>query len=164
MSVWQSEECFPSTLSTRILFSICQQVLNLCISILVCGRTMMVLYRHRGKLREVSAATMMIFGCWRQKGILFPSRAADKPPRAPRFTPPTLEEVQSYVSERHSAVDPQGFIDFYTAKGWLVGKSPMKDWRAACRNAESWERWAKHPNSNRIRTSDEYAKEADFFG
>lgn len=91
-------------------------------------------------------------------------KQADKPPRAPRFTPPTLAEVQSYVAERHSAVDPQGFIDFYAAKGWLVGKAPMRDWKAACRNAESWERWAKQPNSNRIRTSDEYAKGADFFG
>ena len=61
--------------------------------------------------------------------------------RAKRFTPPTLAEVQSYVAERHSAVDPQGFIDFYEAKGWMVGKTPMKDWKAACRNAEKWERW-----------------------
>ena len=67
---------------------------------------------------------------------------ADKPPRT-RFVPPTLEEVQSYVSERHSNVDPQGFIDFYEAKGWMVGKTPMKDWKAACRNAEAWERWNK---------------------
>ena len=89
---------------------------------------------------------------------------AATPPRAKRFTPPTVAEVQSYVAERHSAVDPQGFIDFYAAKGWLVGKSPMRDWKAACRNAESWERWAKQPNSNRIRSSDEYAREADFFG
>ena len=56
--------------------------------------------------------------------------------RAKRFTPPTLAEVQSYVAERHSAVDPQGFIDFYASKGWMVGKTPMKDWKAACRNAE----------------------------
>lgn len=61
--------------------------------------------------------------------------------RAKRFTPPTLAEVQSYVAERQSPVDPQGFIDFYEAKGWLVGKTPMKDWKAACRNAEKWERW-----------------------
>ena len=66
---------------------------------------------------------------------------ADKPPRAKRFTPPTLAEVQSYVAERHSPVDPQGFIDFYASKGWMVGKTPMKDWKAACRNAEKWERW-----------------------
>ena len=62
--------------------------------------------------------------------------------RAKRFTPPTLAEVQSYVAERQSPVDPQGFIDFYESKGWLVGKTPMKDWKAACRNAEKWERWA----------------------
>ncbi len=67
---------------------------------------------------------------------------ADKPPRS-RFTPPTLAEVQSYVSERHSPVDPQEFIDFYEAKGWMVGKTPMKDWKAACRNAEKWDRLSK---------------------
>ena len=63
--------------------------------------------------------------------------------RATRFTPPTLAEVQSYVAERHSPVDPQAFIDFYEAKGWMVGKTPMRDWKAACRNAERWDRWAK---------------------
>lgn len=75
---------------------------------------------------------------------------AASPPRAARFTPPTLAEVQAYVSERQSPVDPQGFLDFYAAKGWVVGKTPMKDWKAACRNAESWERWAKRPDKNRI--------------
>lgn len=63
--------------------------------------------------------------------------------RAERFIPPTLEEVQAYVAERRSPVDPQGFIDFYASKGWVVGKVPMKDWKAACRNAEKWERWGK---------------------
>ena len=63
--------------------------------------------------------------------------------RAKRFTPPTLAEVQSYVAERHSAVDPQEFIDFYESKGWMVGKTPMKDWKAACRNAEKWDRWER---------------------
>lgn len=60
-----------------------------------------------------------------------------------RFVPPTLTEVQSYVAERQSPVDPQGFIDFYASKGWMVGKTPMKDWKAACRNAETWERWSR---------------------
>lgn len=64
--------------------------------------------------------------------------------RVTRFTPPTLAEVQSYVAERHSAVDPQEFIDFYASKGWMVGKTPMKDWKAACRNAEKWDRWSKN--------------------
>ena len=72
------------------------------------------------------------------------SYCSPPPPTGPqRFVPPTLAEVQSYVAERQSPVDPQGFIDFYASKGWMVGKTPMKDWKAACRNAETWERWSR---------------------
>ena len=72
------------------------------------------------------------------------SYCSPPPPSGPkRFVPPTLAEVQSYVAQRQSPVDPQGFIDFYASKGWMVGKTPMKDWKAACRNAETWERWSR---------------------
>lgn len=72
------------------------------------------------------------------------SYCSPPPPSGPKlFVPPTLAEVQSYVAERQSPVDPQGFIDFYASKGWMVGKTPMKDWKAACRNAETWERWSR---------------------
>jgi hypothetical protein len=53
------------------------------------------------------------------------------------FTPPTLEEVQEYCTERGNGVDPQRFIDYYTANGWLVGKNKMKDWKACVR---TWEK------------------------
>ena len=94
------------------------------------------------------------------------SIVADKPSRTTRFTPPTLEEVTAYAKERGSKVDPQGFIDFYASKGWLVGKSPMKDWKAACRNAEKWERWDKAPaaDRNRLRSDSDYQSSNDFFG
>ena len=65
------------------------------------------------------------------------------PPTTKRFVPPTLEEVREYVRSRNSPVDPQEFFDFYESKGWMVGKNKMKDWRAACRNAENWDRWKK---------------------
>ena len=61
-----------------------------------------------------------------------------KPPK--RFTPPKREEVADYCRERGNKVDPDRFVDFYTSKGWMVGKSPMKDWKAAVRG---WEREAK---------------------
>lgn len=77
---------------------------------------------------------------------------ADKPPRRSRFVPPTVEQVAEYVRSRGSSVDPQGFIDFYEAKGWMVGRTPMKDWKAACRNAESWERWKNQPQTPPRRT------------
>lgn len=53
------------------------------------------------------------------------------------FSPPTAEEVASYCRERGNNVDPETFVDFYSAKGWKVGSSPMKDWRASVR---TWEK------------------------
>ena len=85
---------------------------------------------------------------------------ADKPPTPTtsrkKFVPPTLDEVTAYVKERGSMVDPQGFIDFYSSKGWVVGKSPMKDWKAACRNAESWERWKRPEGRDSVKTAEDY--------
>lgn len=88
-----------------------------------------------------------------------------KPPTRSHFVPPTLEEVTAYVQERGSKVDPQGFIDYYAARGWMVGNAPMQDWKAACRNAESWERWDKKPNANdrdRLRSEADYGDD-NFF-
>ena len=68
---------------------------------------------------------------------------AATPPRAKRFTPPTLAEVQA-------------------SKGWLVGKTPMKDWKAACRNAEKWERWNRNDSRSEVKTIADYGTE-DFF-
>ena len=59
--------------------------------------------------------------------------------RARRFTPPTLDDVLAYVRERGASVDAQKFIDFYTSKGWMIGKNPMKDWKAAVRTWENRE-------------------------
>ena len=53
-----------------------------------------------------------------------------------RFTPPSVEQVTEYCKERNNNVDPQSFVDFYTAKGWMVGKNKMRDWKAAVR---TWE-------------------------
>ena len=54
--------------------------------------------------------------------------------RARRFVPPTVEDVAGYVREIGCAVDPERFVDFYASKGWMVGKTRMKDWKAAVRN------------------------------
>lgn len=54
-----------------------------------------------------------------------------------RFIPPSIEDVQAYIEEKHFSVDAEHFVDYYTANGWRVGKNPMKDWKATVRN---WER------------------------
>lgn len=66
-----------------------------------------------------------------------------------RFTPPTLSEVSSYCLERKNKVDPQRFIDFYEAKGWMIGKNKMKSWKAAVRTWEGRESEVV-PNTNPI--------------
>ena len=53
-----------------------------------------------------------------------------------KFTIPTPEEVQAYCDERKNGILGQQFCDFYSAKGWKIGKEPMKDWKAAVR---TWE-------------------------
>lgn len=57
--------------------------------------------------------------------------------KAKRFIPPTVDEVAAYCQERGNGLDPETFVDFYASKGWMVGKNPMKDWKAAVR---TWER------------------------
>lgn len=59
---------------------------------------------------------------------------ADKPPTRPRFSPPTVNEVRSYCSEKGYSVDADRFVNYYTSNGWKVGKNPMKDWKAAVRS------------------------------
>lgn len=79
---------------------------------------------------------------------------ASSPPRAARFTPPSVEEVRVYCAERKNSVDPERFVDFYASKGWLVGKSKMKDWRAAVRSWERSDSQQKMTNKDRIRSYD----------
>lgn len=68
---------------------------------------------------------------------------AAKAPPAPRkgFVPPTQAEIGAYVREAKLTMDPQEFVDYYTANGWKIGSHTMKDWRAAARN---WARKEAH--------------------
>lgn len=54
-----------------------------------------------------------------------------------RFVPPTPQEVDAYCQQRQNGIDGNEFCDFYASKGWMIGKSKMKDWRAAVR---TWEK------------------------
>lgn len=60
-----------------------------------------------------------------------------------RFVKPTVEEIDAYCRERGNAINAESFFDFYESKGWMVGKSPMKDWKAAIR---TWEKSGRTTN------------------
>ena len=82
-----------------------------------------------------------------------------KTPR--RFVKPSVEEVQAYCDERGNGMDARSFVDFYECKGWMVGKNPMKDWKAAVRTWEQRDdfRMARQPSRSQKPTlADIYAE------
>ena len=48
-----------------------------------------------------------------------------------KFVKPTIDEIKEYIKEKGYDVDAERFFNFYESKGWVVGKSPMKNWKAA---------------------------------
>ena len=61
--------------------------------------------------------------------------------RSAPFAPPTVDEVRTFAEERGMAgFDADLFVESYGAKGWMIGKSPMKDWKLAAQraNREGW--------------------------
>ena len=59
---------------------------------------------------------------------------------AVRFQKPSLDDIRAYCISRGNNVDSEQFFNFYESKGWTIGKSPMRDWRAAVR---TWEKREK---------------------
>ena len=62
--------------------------------------------------------------------------------KAKRFVKPSIDEITLYCREKNKYVDAERFWNFYESKGWKVGKSPMKDWKAAISN------WATNYSDN----------------
>lgn len=56
-----------------------------------------------------------------------------KQKRDRRSIPPTIEEVAEYCKKNNYGIDPNYFVDFYTSKNWMVGKTKMTDWQASVR-------------------------------
>lgn len=80
----------------------------------------------------------------------------DKESDNTRFKPPTIEEVQSYCQERKNGIDAESFIDYYTARNWMLGKVKMKDWKAAVRT------WERNNHSQPKSKEKQYTTAADY--
>ena len=57
--------------------------------------------------------------------------------KSSRFVKPTADEVASYCQENGYDIDAERFVLYYEARGWLIGKQKMKNWRAA---VATWQR------------------------
>lgn len=68
-----------------------------------------------------------------------PAKPAPEPiQKIKRFVKPKLEELREFCEEKNLNIDVGRFFNYYESKGWKVGMTPMKDWKAAVRN------WAKN--------------------
>lgn len=72
-----------------------------------------------------------------------------------RFRAPSPAEVAEYARSYAASkdldldstdFDPERFVDFYAQKGWMVGRTRMRDWRASVRN---WVRTSKPKEGKR---------------
>jgi phage replication O-like protein O len=46
------------------------------------------------------------------------------------FTPPTLEQVEAYILEKHLRVNGKRFFDYFDAGEWIDGKgNPVRNWK-----------------------------------
>lgn len=76
-----------------------------------------------------------------------------------RFIPPSVDEVRAYCQERKNRIDPEAFVDYYTANGWVQGKGkPIKDWKATVRTWESREKKKRQDDGPERLITSEYAR------
>lgn len=81
--------------------------------------------------------------------------------KSKKFHPPTVEEVKKYCDERKNGIDPDQFVDFYSASGWTRnGGVKIKDWRACVR---TWENRKKMGISDKQDTSKQVKKNLNNF-
>ncbi len=57
--------------------------------------------------------------------------------RTRAFTPPTSKEVEEYAKTIKFDLNGESFCAHYEARGWMMGKSKMKSWKAAVRTWKS---------------------------
>lgn len=76
-----------------------------------------------------------------------PKKTQSKP-KETQWVIPTLQEIQAYCQERKNSVSAEKFLNYYQAKGWMIGKNKMKDWKAAVRTWEGNDKQQPQQSSN----------------
>ena len=73
------------------------------------------------------------------------NRDIEKKSRA-KFVKPSIADVAEYCQQRQNGIDAEEFFSHYESNGWMVGKTPMKDWKAA---VITWEKKRYKTPTNR---------------
>ena len=66
-----------------------------------------------------------------------------------QFIPPSVGEVEAYCESRGNGIKGEAFVDYYEARGWMIGKHKMKSWQSAVR---TWENRRKEQEPKNTKT------------
>ena len=55
--------------------------------------------------------------------------------------------MREYIQSQGYGFDAESFVAYYQSNGWKVGRSAMKNWRAACTTWERRRKEGSHPAS-----------------
>lgn len=94
--------------------------------------------------------TTIVVGDKKEKPSKEDKKKTAPKPVEKRFVKPTVEQVAEYCRERGNGVDARRFVDFYESKGWKVGTTPMKDWKAAVRTWEQRDGHTRKPTTDGV--------------
>ena len=84
---------------------------------------------------------------------LIPESEKNKSVPAARFVKPTALEVTEYAKSKGINLDGEIFCSFYESKGWMVGRNPMKSWKAAVTG--TWKNGSNRGGSGNGSTADQ---------
>lgn len=93
--------------------------------------------------------------------LTIPNQLLMSKPEKSLFKKPTAEDVEAYAASIGFQLKGSYFVDYYESKGWVVGHSKMKNWKAAVRTWKA-NRDSEPPkdgqNKNQIRSAEETRK------
>lgn len=70
--------------------------------------------------------------------------------------PPEIELVKAYIKEKsYTSFTAENWFNFYAAKGWMIGKSKMKDWKASVRTWGEKEKQESEPQQQSFYSLDQ---------
>jgi len=78
--------------------------------------------------------------------------------KSSHFQKPTPQQITEYAQSISFELDGNQFFDYYESKGWMIGKSKMKDWKAAVR---TWKRNETTINEPFIKPDDPWLSQPD---
>ena len=94
-------------------------------------------WEKRRKIKEESERNATASNPQSENDAIREEERREENKKVVKFIPPSADDVKIYCISRNNNVNVNKFIDFYESKGWMIGKTKMKDWKACIR---TWEK------------------------